>query len=100
MKVVRLIVDSMLATNIVISSPMEMNSRQFIRISKWSPVNCRTIANRPCSTQFNCAKLENVGLHKFFLGHSSKKKRKIQCKNLELAANLQADSILKNMVIH
>ena len=36
----------------------------------------------------------------YILGHSSEKERKIQSKNLETAANLQADAILKNMMIH
>ena len=38
---------------------------------------------------------------KWFYGFETREKeRKIQDKNLELAANLQADSILKNMMIH
>ena len=33
-------------------------------------------------------------------GHSSEKERRIPGKNVEFAANLQADSILINMMIH
>ena len=39
-------------------------------------------------------------MFKLHVGHSSEKERRIAGKNLELAANLQADSILKNMMIH
>ena len=34
------------------------------------------------------------------MGHSSEKERRITGKNLEFVANLQADSIPKNMIIH
>ena len=42
---------------------------------------------------------EQIGVRKSNEGHFSEKERRITGKNLELAANLQADSILKNMML-